>query len=95
MGKPAGERLCRFFVSRETVGGVVLCLVKGSPSASFCCPLGQPCRNRPAEFARFSRCPPGACQRRLLPVMLVFKSFLVQVVNLYLMQRLQVGGGVL
>ena len=57
--------------------------------------LGQPCRNRPAEFARFSRCPPWACQRRLLPVMLVFKSFLVQVVNLYLMQRLQVGGGVL
>ena len=28
MGKPAGDRLCRFFVSRETVGGVVLCLVK-------------------------------------------------------------------
>ncbi|WP_370785855.1 hypothetical protein [Ruminococcus callidus] len=21
MGKPAGDRLCRFFVSRETVGG--------------------------------------------------------------------------
>ncbi len=45
--------------------------------------LVQPCRNRPAEFARFSRCPPGACQRQLLPlpvsVMLVFKSFLVQV----------------
>ena len=88
MGKPAGERLCRFFVSRETVGGVVLCLVKGSPSASFCCPLGQPCRNRPAEFARFSRCPPGACQRRLLPlpvpVMLIFKCFLVQTVNFIL-----------
>ena len=44
--------------------------------------LVQPCRNRPAEFARFSRCPPGACQRRLLPlpvsVMLIFKCFLVQ-----------------
>ena len=44
--------------------------------------LGQPCRNRPAEFARCTRCPPGACQRRLLPlpvsVMLIFKCFLVQ-----------------
>ena len=41
--------------------------------------LGQPCRNRPAEFARCPRCPPGACQRRLLPlpvsVMLIFKFF--------------------
>ena len=27
--------------------------------------LVQPCRNRPAEFARCPRCPPGACQRRL------------------------------
>ena len=26
--------------------------------------LGQPHRNRPAEFARCTRCPPGACQRR-------------------------------
>ncbi len=47
--------------------------------------LGLPCRNRPAEFARYTRCPPGACQRRLLPlpvsVMLIFKSFLVQVGN--------------
>ena len=45
--------------------------------------LGLPCRNRPAKFARCTRCSPGACQRRLLPlpvsVMLVFKSFLVQV----------------
>ena len=45
--------------------------------------LVQSCRNRPAEFARCPRCPPGACQRRLLPLpvsaMLVFKSFLVQV----------------
>ena len=45
--------------------------------------LVQPCQNRPAEFARCPRCPPGACQRRWLPlpvsVMLVFKSFLVQV----------------
>ena len=45
--------------------------------------LGQPRRNRSAEFARCSRCPPGACQRRLLPlpvsVMLIFKCFLVQV----------------
>ena len=49
--------------------------------------LVQPCRNRPAEFARFSRCPPGACQRRLLPlpvsVMLIFKSFLVQMGAFY------------
>ena len=47
------------------------------------CVLVQPCRNRPAEFARYTRCPPVACQRRLLPlpvsVMLIFKSFLVQV----------------
>ena len=45
--------------------------------------LVQPCQNRPAEFARCPRCPPGACQRRLLPfpvsVMLIFKCFLVQV----------------
>ena len=44
--------------------------------------LGLPCRNRPAEFARCSRCPPVACQRRWLPlpvsVMLVFRCFLVQ-----------------
>ena len=47
--------------------------------------LVQPCRNRPAEFARCSRCPPGACQRRLLPlpvlVMLVFKCFPVKTGN--------------
>ena len=47
--------------------------------------LGQSCRNCPAEFARCPRCPPGACQRRLLPlpvsVMLIFKCFLVQVGN--------------
>ena len=47
--------------------------------------LVQPCRNRPAEFARCPRCPPGACQRRLLPlpvsVMLIFRCFLVQAVN--------------
>ena len=30
--------------------------------------LVQPCRNRPAKFARCTRCPPGACQRRLLPL---------------------------
>ena len=45
--------------------------------------LVQPYRNRPAEFARCPRCPPVACQRRWLPlpvlVMLIFKSFLVQV----------------
>ena len=45
--------------------------------------LVQPCQNRPAEFARCPRCPPGACQRRWLPfpvsVMLVFKCFFVQV----------------
>ena len=44
--------------------------------------LGLPCRNRPAEFARYTRCPPVACQRRWLPlpvsVMLVFRCFLVQ-----------------
>ena len=49
--------------------------------------LVQPCRNRPAEFARCPRCPPGACQRRLLPfpvsVMLIFKCFLVQVGDFY------------
>ena len=48
--------------------------------------LGLPCQNRPAEFARFPRCPPVACQRRLLPlpvsVMLIFRYFLVQAVNL-------------
>ena len=47
--------------------------------------LVQSCRNRPAEFARCPRCPPGACQRRLLPlsvlVMLIFRCFLVQVGN--------------
>ena len=47
--------------------------------------LGQPCRNRPAEFARCPRCPPGACQRRLLPlpvsVILIFRCFLVQAGN--------------
>ena len=47
--------------------------------------LVQPCRNRPAEFARCPRCPPGACQRRLLPlpvlVMLIFRCFLVQAGN--------------
>ena len=47
--------------------------------------LGQPHRNRPAEFARCPRCPPGACQRRWLPlpvlVMLIFKRFLMQVGN--------------
>ena len=47
--------------------------------------LGLPCRNRPAEFARCTRCPPVACQRRWLPlpvsVMLIFKSFLVKTGN--------------
>ena len=49
------------------------------------CVLVQSCQNRPAEFARCTRCPPGACQRRLLPlpvlVMLLFKRFLVQAGN--------------
>ena len=49
--------------------------------------LVQPCRNRPAEFARCPRCPPGACQRRWLPlpvlVMLIFKCFLMQVGDFY------------
>ena len=47
----------------------------------------QPCRNRPAEFARCPRCPPRACQRRLLPlpvsVMLIFRCFLVQAGDFY------------
>ena len=47
--------------------------------------LGQPHRNRLAEFARCPRCPPGACQCRLLllpvSVMLIFKCFLMQVGN--------------
>ena len=30
--------------------------------------LVQSCQNRPAEFARYTRCPPVACQRRLLPL---------------------------
>ena len=50
--------------------------------------LVQSCQNRPAEFTRFPRCPPVACQRRLLPlpvsVMLIFKCFLVQTVNFIL-----------
>ena len=50
--------------------------------------LVQPCRNRPAEFARCTRCPPVACQRRLLPlpvsVMLIFRCFLVQTGNFIL-----------
>ena len=48
--------------------------------------LGLPCRNRPAEFARCSRCPPVACQRRWLPLpvfaTLIFRRFPVQTVNL-------------
>ena len=47
--------------------------------------LVQPCQNRPAEFARCPRCPPVACQRRLLPlpvlVMLLFKCFPVKTGN--------------
>ena len=50
--------------------------------------LGQPHRNRPAEFARCPRCPPGACQRRWLPlpvfVTLIFGCFLVQAGNFIL-----------
>ena len=30
--------------------------------------LGLPYQNRPAKFARCSRCPPRACQRRWLPL---------------------------
>ena len=59
--------------------------------------LGLPCRNRPAEFARCPRCPPVACQRRWLPlpvsVMLIFRCFLVQTVNLIFYGVLQAGGG--
>ena len=47
--------------------------------------LVLPCRNRPAKFARCPRCPPGACQRRLLPLpvsgMLIFKRFSVKTGN--------------
>ena len=60
--------------------------------------LGLPCRNRPAKFARYTRCPPVACQRRWLPlpvsVMLIFRCFLVQTVNLIFYGVLQAGGGV-
>ena len=49
--------------------------------------LVQPHRNRPAEFARCTRCPPRACQRRLLPlpvsVVLIFRRFLVQAGDFY------------
>ena len=59
------------------------CPFRGACCVNCLCVLVQPCRNRPAEFARCPRCPPGACQRRLLPlpvsVMLIFKCFLVQV----------------
>ena len=60
--------------------------------------LGLPCRNRPAEFARCSRCPPVACQRRWLPLpvfaMLIFRRFPVQTVNLIFYGVLQAGGWV-
>ena len=56
---------------------------RGACCVNCLCVLVQSCQNRPAEFARCTRCPPGACQRRLLPfpisVMLIFKCFLVQV----------------
>ena len=56
--------------------------------------LVQPCRNRPAEFARCPRCPPVACQRRLLPlpvsVMLIFDCFSYASGRLYFIRRLQV-----
>ena len=58
---------------------------RGACCVNCLCVLVQSCRNRPAEFARCTRCPPGACQRRWLPlpvsVMLIFKCFLVQVGN--------------
>ena len=50
--------------------------------------LVQSCRNCPAEFARCPRCPPVACQHRLLPlpvfVTLIFGCFLVQAGNFIL-----------
>ena len=56
---------------------------RGACCVNCLCVLVQPCQNRPAEFARYTRCPPVACQRRWLPfpvsVMLIFKCFLVQV----------------
>ena len=49
-------------------------------------------------IARCPRCPPVACQRRLLPlpvsVMLIFRCFPVQTVNLIFYGVLQAGGGV-
>ena len=61
--------------------------------------LGQSCRNRPAEFARCPRCPPRACQRRLLTllvsVMLIFKHFSYVSGQPYFVRRLQAGGGIL
>ena len=59
------------------------CPFRGACCVNCLCVLVQPCQNRPAEFARYTRCPPVACQRRWLPfpvsVMLIFKCFLVQV----------------
>ena len=58
--------------------------------------LGLSCRNRPAEFARFPRCPPVACQRRWLPlpvsVMLIFRCFPVQPESVIFCGGLQAGG---
>ena len=60
---------------------------RGACCVNCLCVLVQSCRNRPAEFARCPRCPPGACQRRLLPlpvsVMLIFRCFLVQAGDFY------------
>ena len=74
------------------------CPFRGACCVNCLCVLVQPCRNRPAEFARCSRCPPVACQRRWLPlpvsVMLIFRCFPVQTVNLIFYGVLQAGGGV-
>ena len=60
---------------------------RGACCVNCLCVLVQSCQNRPAEFARCPRCPPGACQRRLLPlpvlVMLIFRCFLGQAGDFY------------
>ena len=51
--------------------------------------LGQPHRNRPAKFARCTRCPPGACQRRLLIGNVGIQAFSSVCGRLLFLRRLQ------
>ena len=84
--RPSGafSRKPRYKKASPERGGGPAKLVEGFTREVYF--LGLPCRNRPAEFARFPRCPPVARQRRLLPlpvlVMLIFRCFPVQTVNL-------------